>query len=66
MHIERKTSMAQSKRLLTPIRELWTKNPQIHWNSYPSFWQIGVNGSRSSRNDLLTDKRMDFILNLES
>ena len=28
MHIERKTSMAQSKRLLTPIRELWTKNPQ--------------------------------------
>lgn len=63
MHIERKTSMAQSKRLLTPIRG--QKNPQIHWNSYPNFWQIGVNGSRSSRNSP-TDKKMDFILNLES
>lgn len=56
MHIERKTSMAQSKRLLTPIRELWMKNPQIHWDSYLNFWQIEVNGSRSSRNSP-TDKK---------
>ena len=29
---------------LTPMCELWTKNPEIHYNSYLNFWmsQIGV------------------------
>ena len=36
---------------LTPIRELWRENPQIHQNSYLNFWmsQIGVKGSKEDQ-----------------
>ena len=39
-----------SAQSLTPIRELWTKNPQLHLNSYLNFWisQIGVKAREKS------------------